>query len=170
MLTIQIQDCELLVSCARLHSHAPAVLAQTLHVSKASAVGGRAGTVKNSDGVVNVKLSLPKSLGGEGVQPGTTTPEDLFAAGYAACFGGAAGLAAKNLKLSPTKLQIDCSASVGRTADKKLGLAVELHGHFAGVSQQEANNIMQTAHQICPYSHATRDNIEVTLKATVDKQ
>jgi osmotically inducible protein OsmC len=74
------------------HTHTPAKLVQVLHTSKASAVGGRAGHVKNSDGVVDVKLSLPASLGGKGVQAGTTTPEDLFAAGYAACFGGAAEL------------------------------------------------------------------------------
>lgn len=73
------------------HTHQAARITTLIHTSTATAVGGRAGSVKNSDGVIDVKLSLPTGFGGPGIQKGTTTPEDLFAAGYAACFGGAAG-------------------------------------------------------------------------------
>lgn len=138
-----------------------------LHTSTATAVGGRAGRARNGDGVIDVKLSLPKTLGGEGVQPGTTTPEDLFAAGYAACFGGAANLVAGKLKLKPTTLGIHSSVTIGRTADSALQLKVVLNGHFTGVTQEEAMRIMETAHNVCPYSHATRGNVDVVLKVTM---
>merc|ERR1711991_279988 len=107
----------------------PQPIVKVLHESSAKAVGGRAGSTRNSDGVVDVKLSLPKSLGGEGVQPGTTTPEDLFAAGYAACFGGAVDLMIKT-------------------------------GTFEGLTPEQAERIMNEAHAVCPYSNATRNNVE----------
>ncbi len=151
------------------HTHVPAKITTLIHTSTATAVGGRAGSVKNSDGVIDVKLSLPAGFGGPGVQKGTTTPEDLFAAGYAACFGGAAELMAKNLKLPATNIAIHCAASVGRTDSKSLALGVVLTGHFNGVTEAQALQIMQAAHQGCPYSHATRDNIEVQLKVKINK-
>ena len=174
----------------RFHSHTPAKIATVIHTSSATAVGGRAGSVKNSDKVIDVKLSLPTGLGGSGVQKvrdllvvlsfllccfilwffkGTTTPEDLFAAGYAACFGGAAELMAKNLKIPATKISIQCDASVGRTDAKGLALGVVLTGHFSGVTQAQADQIMNAAHQACPYSNATRDNIEVRLQSKLNK-
>ncbi len=161
---------QMLRSCSLLHSHVPAHITSVAHTSTATAVGGRGGHVSNSDKVVDVKLSLPTGLGGKGVQAGTTTPEDLFAAGYAACFGGAAELMAKTLKIAPSKLAIKADVSVGRTESKSLALAVVLTGHFAGVTEQQAKQVMEAAHSVCPYSHATRDNIEVTLKTVIEKQ
>ena len=138
-----------------------------LAVCSATSVGGRAGHVKDDTGVINVKLSLPQTLGGEGVKAGTTTPEHLFASGYAACFGGAAQLMAGQLKLKPDTMGISADVTIGRDAAKGLGLGVELTGHFTGITKSEATQIMEAAHKVCPYSNATRDNIEVSLKISL---
>merc|ERR1711991_579627 len=146
----------------------PQPIVKVLHESSAKAVGGRAGSTRNSDGVVDVKLSLPKSLGGEGVQPGTTTPEDLFAAGYAACFGGAVDLMIKTGKLEGKSVSIDADVSIGRNDANGLGLKVQLTGTFEGLTPEQAERIMNEAHAVCPYSNATRNNVEVNLKSVVN--
>lgn len=117
--------------------------------------------------MIDVKLSLPKTLGGPGIGPGTTTPEDLFAAGYAACFGGAVQLNAGKLGLKPTHIGIASAVTLGRTADNALALEVTLKGHFLGVTAAEAKKIMDAAHATCPYSHATRGNVEVKLEVSL---
>merc|ERR1711916_77795 len=121
---------------------------------------------KTVDGV-DVKLSLPEGLGGEGVKRGTTTPEDLFAAGYAACFGGALAAVAPSLKLEPATIGVHADTMIGRDDDKALGLGVRLTGFFTGITEAEGMKLMETAHGVCPYSKATRDNIEVELKVIV---
>jgi lipoyl-dependent peroxiredoxin len=132
-----------------------------LYTATATAQGGRNGRVRSTDGVVDLALSMPKELGGAG--GASTNPEQLFAAGYAACFESAlrlvAGKAGKNVK----EAAITASATIGKTDDGGFGLAVELKGKLPGLSQEEAQQLMHTAHEVCPYSKATRGNIDVKL-------
>src|ERR1700728_2036631 len=102
-----------------------------LYTAHATAAGGRNGRTRSDDGLVDAQLSVPKSMGGPG-KPGTTTPEDLFAAGYAACFGGAVDLMANKLKLVPTSLEIKSAVSFGQDEHGGFGLAVELEPHVGG--------------------------------------
>jgi Ohr subfamily peroxiredoxin len=134
-----------------------------LYTAHATASGGRNGHTKSSDGIVSVDLSIPKAMGGPG-KPGATTPEDLFAAGYAACFGSAAEFVAKQKKLAVTGIKIDAAVGIGATDQGGFGLKVDLTATVSGLPQAEAEKLIQAAHQVCPYSNATRNNIEVTLK------
>jgi lipoyl-dependent peroxiredoxin len=135
-----------------------------LYTAHAMATGGRNGHTASSDGIVSVDLSIPKAMGGPG-KPGTTTPEDLFAAGYAACFGSAADFMAKQQKLPVTGIKIEAAVGIGTTDQGGFGLKVDLTATVSGVSQSSAEQLVHAAHQICPYSNATRNNIEVNLKA-----
>ena len=131
-----------------------------LYTAAATATSGRDGTVKSDDGALDHKLSVPKGLGGPG---GTgTNPEQLFAAGYAACFGSALGLVASQQKVKTGPVAITAKVSLGK-GEKGFGLAVTLEGAFAELPREQAEALMQAAHQVCPYSNATRGNIEVTL-------
>jgi lipoyl-dependent peroxiredoxin len=139
----------------------PPVAITPLYTATATAHGGRNGRIRSSDGVLDMPLAMPKELGGAG--GAVTNPEQLFAAGYAACFESAlrlvAGKAGKNVK----DASITASASIGKTPDGGFGLAVELKGKLPGLSQEEAQQLMHTAHTVCPYSKATSGNIEVKL-------
>jgi len=138
-----------------------------LYTTHATAVGGRNGHTQNRDGLVSFDLSVPKEMGGPG-KPGTTTPEDLFAAGYAACFGGACDFVAKNqLKLRPTQIAIECAVGIGTRSEGGFGLKADLVATIGGLSQEDADRLVAAAHQVCPYSNATRNNIPVTVKAVV---
>ncbi|MBL8627652.1 MAG: organic hydroperoxide resistance protein [Myxococcales bacterium] len=132
-----------------------------LYTSSVNAIGGRAGHVKSSDGTIDLPLSMPKGLGGPET-PGTTNPEQLFAAGYAACFGGAVGLVGRTQKINLGAHDITAKVSIGKD-DTGFGLAVELVGHFPELAREQAEGVMKAAHEVCPYSKATRGNIEVTL-------
>jgi Ohr subfamily peroxiredoxin len=135
---------------------------ETLYTAIATTTAGRAGHAKTDDGVLDLQLSVPKGLGGAG-GPGTN-PEQLFAAGFSACFGGAMALAAKKLNLQPKQIAITAKVSIGKEAGG-FGLAVELIGHLPDVPQKDADRLMEATHQICPYSKATRNNVQVVLKA-----
>jgi osmotically inducible protein OsmC len=137
-----------------------------LYTAHAASTGGRNGHTQNDNGLVSVDLSVPKSMGGPG-KPGTTTPEDLFAAGYAACFGGAVDLMAHKLKLVPSSLEIKSAVSFGQDESGGFGLAVELEPHVGGLSQEDAEKIVQAGHAICPYSKAIKGNVEVKIKVVV---
>ncbi len=132
-----------------------------LYTATATAQGGRNGRIRSADGVLDMPLAMPKELGGAG--GAVTNPEQLFAAGYAACFESAlrlvAGKAGKNVK----DATITASATIGKTPDGGFGLAVELKGKLPGLSKDEAQQLMQTAHTVCPYSKATQGNIDVKL-------
>ncbi len=132
-----------------------------LYTATATAQGGRNGRIRSSDGVLDMPLAMPKELGGAG--GAVTNPEQLFAAGYAACFESAlrlvAGKAGKNVK----DASITASATIGKTPDGGFGLAVELKGKMPGLSKEEAEQLMHTAHTVCPYSKATSGNIDVKL-------
>lgn len=137
-----------------------------LHTARATATGGRNGHTQNSDGLVSVDLSVPQAMGGPG-KPGTTTPEDLFAAGYAACFGGAVELVARQQNLPARDMAVEAAVGIGKTDAGTFGLKVDLTVRMTGVSQEVADRLVRDAHQVCPYSHATRNNVDVGLKAVV---
>jgi len=135
-----------------------------LFTATATAVGGRNGHTETSDGIVKADLSVPKAMGGPG-KPGTATPEHLFAAGYAACFGGALDFVAKQHKQDAAKAKITCSVSIGPREGGGFGLAVTLHVEDPSLPQAELAALAAEAHEkICPYSHATRGNVSVALE------
>jgi osmotically inducible protein OsmC len=126
--------------------------------------GGREGHVRSADGVLDLPLSMPKELGGSG-KPGTTYPEQLFAAGYAACFENAILRAARERKVKLDGFSVRATVGIGRRADRRFGLDVALAVSLAGVERAEAEALARAAHEeICPYSKAVRGNVEVTIK------
>ena len=130
----------------------------------AIAIGGRNGHTESSDAVVAADLSLPKEMGGPG-KPGTATPEHLFAAGYAACFGGALDFVGKQHKQDASKAEVTCAVSIGPREGGGFGLAVKLRVDDKSLPQAELEKLVEEAHtKICPYSHATRGNVEVTFE------
>jgi Ohr subfamily peroxiredoxin len=132
-----------------------------LFTATATAIGGRNGHTEAADGTVKADLSVPKEMGGPG-RPGTTTPEHLFAAGYAACFGGALDFVAKRQKKDATKAKIVCSVSIGPREGGGFGIAVKMQVEDKSLPQAELAALTKEAHeQICPYSHATRGNVPV---------
>ena len=135
-----------------------------LYTATATAVGGRNGRTQTSDGVVKADLSLPKELGGAG-RPGSATPEHLFAAGYAACFGGALDFVAKQHKRDASKAKITSAVSIGPREGGGFGLAVKLLVEDPSLPQSDLDAFAREAHEkICPYSHATRGNVDVKLE------
>jgi lipoyl-dependent peroxiredoxin len=135
-----------------------------LFTATATANGGRNGHTQTSDGVVSADLSVPKEMGGPG-RPGTATPEHLFAAGYAACFGGALDYVAKQHKKNAANATIVCAVSIGPRDGGGFGIAVKMHVEDKSLPQAELAELVQEAHEkICPYSHATRGNVEVELE------
>jgi osmotically inducible protein OsmC len=135
---------------------------KVLYTAHATAKGGRNGHTQSSDGLVSVDLSVPKSMGGPG-KPNTTTPEDLFAAGYAACFGGACDYMGKQLKLEATSIDVTASVSIGSLEAGGFGLAVKLDVAVAGLSQADAEKVVAAGHKLCPYSNAIKGNVQVDI-------
>jgi Ohr subfamily peroxiredoxin len=134
-----------------------------LFTAVASVVGGRNGHAEAEDHTVSVDLSLPKAMGGPG-KPGTTTPEHLFACGYAACFGGALDYVAAQKKRNAKGASVTCSVTIGPRHDGGFGLAVKLLVKDKTLPQAELASLAKEAHEkICPYSHATRGNVPVDL-------
>jgi lipoyl-dependent peroxiredoxin len=132
-----------------------------LFTATATATGGRNGHTEASDGMVKADLSVPKEMGGPG-KPGTATPEHLFAAGYAACFGGAIDFVAKQQKKDASKAKVTCAVSIGPREGGGFGLAVKLRVEDKSLPQAELAALTKEAHEkICPYSHATRGNVEI---------
>ena len=129
----------------------------------ASATGGRNGHTATDDGIVSVDLSVPKAMGGPG-KPDTGTPEHLFAAGYAACFGGAVDFIGRQHKVNAAAAKVSTAVSIGPREGGGFGLAVELTVEDPSVPQATLETLVREAHEkICPYSHATRGNVAVTL-------
>ena len=135
---------------------------QVLYTATASATGGRNGHTKSGDGKVDVNLSVPKAMGGPG-RPDTTTPEDLFAAGYAACFGSAVEFVARQKKIHVKEITVNSTVGIGTTPAGGFGLTVALEVHLPEVDKETAQQLVEAAHQVCPYSNATRNNIDVKL-------
>ncbi|KQW43525.1 MULTISPECIES: organic hydroperoxide resistance protein [unclassified Roseateles] len=137
---------------------------KALYTATATATGGRAGTAKSSDGAIDVTLSTPKELGGAG-GPGTN-PEQLFAAGYSACFIGAMKAVAGKQKLSlPAEVSITSDVAIGPHANKPgaFGIQVDMKISVPGMERAALEALVATAHEVCPYSNATRGNVDVTL-------
>jgi lipoyl-dependent peroxiredoxin len=136
---------------------------EPLHTSVATAKGGREGFVRSDAGVIDLPLTMPEVLGGKGEGAGTN-PEELFAAGYAACFESAIRLVARQQELELGDVEVTAEVSIGKDGDG-FALATRLRGRFAGLDQGQADRLMQEAHQACPYSKATRGNMPVELAA-----
>src|ERR1700734_1670059 len=135
-----------------------------LYTAHGTAQGGRNGHTQSDDGMVRVDLSVPKEMGGPG-KPNPGTPEHLFSAGYAACFGGALDFVAKQHKKDATKATVTCAVSIGPRDAGGFGLAVKMHVEDKSFPQAELAELVQEAHEkICPYSHATRGNVDVELE------
>jgi len=136
-------------------------LNQVLYTANATATGGREGSAKSDDGRLNVTLSTPKGLGGD--DGAGTNPEQLFAAGYAACFIGALKVVAGQAKIAlPKETSINAEVSIG-PIPAGFGIAVKLAISLPGLDKTQAQTLVEHAHQVCPYSNATRGNVDVEL-------
>ena len=136
-----------------------------LYTATATATGGRDGRAVSSDGMLDVKLSTPRELGGQGGDG--TNPEQLFAAGYSACFIGALKFVAGQQKQQlPADTSIAGQVGIGQIPGG-FGLEVQLNVSLPGLDQAVAEQLTEAAHQVCPYSNATRGNIDVRLKVSV---
>ena len=136
-------------------------LDKVLYTAHATSTGGREGTSKSSDNVLDLKLTTPKELGGNGATG--TNPEQLFAAGYSACFIGAMKFVAGQQKIAlPADTSIDASVGIG-PIPAGFGIQVALAVHIPGMDKAQAEKLVEAAHGVCPYSNATRGNIEVAL-------
>jgi lipoyl-dependent peroxiredoxin len=132
-----------------------------LYTATANATGdGRNGHTASEDGLLDLDVRVPKEMGGPG---GATNPEQLFAAGYAACFHSAMKFVAAADKLDTTGTEVSASVSIGMLASGGFGLAVELDVHAPALERSVAEALVAKAHEVCPYSNATRGNIEVKL-------
>lgn len=128
----------------------------------ASATGGRDGSAKTQDGRFEAKLSTPKELGGAGGDG--TNPEQLFAAGYSACFIGALKVAGQQLKVKvPDAATVTATVGIGPRAAGGFGITTDLVVDLPGLDREQAQQLVEAAHQICPYSNATRGNVDVGL-------
>jgi lipoyl-dependent peroxiredoxin len=137
----------------------------SVYTAVATATGdGRNGHTRSSDGQVDVDLAVPKEMGGPG---GATNPEQLFAAGYAACFHSALKAVAARRKIRLTDTAVTAEVGIGPNESGGFTLEVALHAEFGDLDQATADELIEAAHAVCPYSNATRGNIPVTLEATV---
>jgi Ohr subfamily peroxiredoxin len=136
-------------------------LDKVLYTAHATATGGRDGRAVSSDNVLDLKLTTPRELGGAGGDG--TNPEQLFAAGYSACFIGALKVVAAREKIAlPADSSIEGSVGIGPVG-QAFGIQAELKISLPGLPREQAEALVEKAHQVCPYSNATRGNIDVTL-------
>jgi osmotically inducible protein OsmC len=134
---------------------------KVLYTAEASVTGGRdEGHARTSDGALDVQLRSPVELGGEG---GGTNPEQLFAVGYAACFESAIKAVARRQKLDADEVSIASRVDFGPTEDRAFTIAVKLDVTLPGLDDEQAAEVVHAAHHVCPYSNATRGNIDVAL-------
>ncbi|MBD2843773.1 organic hydroperoxide resistance protein [Paenibacillus sp. IB182496] len=137
---------------------------EALYTTTATAIGGRNGKVETADGTLKHELSMPKELGGSGGDG--TNPEQMFAAGYAACFESALNLVARQQDVSLQEVSVSVHVSLGKDeADDGFKLAVKIDVYLPGLEQDQAAKLAEAAHQACPYSKATRGNIEVEVNS-----
>jgi lipoyl-dependent peroxiredoxin len=137
-------------------------LIKPLYIAEATVVGGREGHARSADGILDVDLRPPVEMGGPG---GGTNPEELFAAGYAACFQSALAVVARRSKVSVDGSTVTGKVTIGTIDGGAFGLSVQLEVHIPDVDEATTTTLMEGAHQVCPYSNATRGNIAVTLTA-----
>lgn len=135
---------------------------KVLYTTRATATGGRDGRAQTEDGAFSVQLVTPRELGGVG--GGGNNPEQLFAAGYSACFLGAMkAVAGREKKTVPGDATVTATVGIGPRDEGGFGLTVALDVSLPGMDRQEAQGLIEKAHQVCPYSNATRNNIDVKL-------
>ncbi|MDM1044864.1 organic hydroperoxide resistance protein [Myroides sp. 1354] len=132
----------------------------------ATATGGRSGRVKSENDVLDLEVRMPKALGGS--NDNYANPEMLFAAGYSACFDSALNLVIKKKKIQTGVTTVRANVSIGQLDNEGFGLAVQLHANIPGVTIEQAKELIESAHQVCPYSNATRGNIEVELTVSTN--
>lgn len=138
---------------------------KTLYTATATATGGRDGRAVSSDNILDVKLATPKELGGAG--GAATNPEQLFAAGYSACFIGALKFVAGQTKTAlPADTAITADVGIGQI-EGGFGLDIDLRISLPGLAQEQAQTLVDAAHLVCPYSNATRGNVDVRLHVSV---
>ncbi|GGL49470.1 osmotically inducible protein C [Caulobacter sp. Root656] len=135
-------------------------MTDAIYTAHAHAVGGRQGTAKSDDGHLDVKLAYPKSMGGDG---NGTNPEQLFAAGYSACFLGALGLVARNQGVKLGEHSLDSEVDLIKD-DTSFHVGVRLTLNAPDLDRETAEKLLHAAHEVCPYSKATRGNVDVVLK------
>lgn len=132
-----------------------------LYTARAKSIGGRDGRVKSSDGILDLKLAVPGSMGGAG--GAATNPEQLFAAGYAACFHSALEKVAQDRKQSVENSTVEAHVGIGKREEGGFGLDVALHISVPGLDNGDVEALAEDAHKLCPYSNATRGNVDVRL-------
>lgn len=132
-----------------------------LYTAKAHATGGREGRVRSSDGHVDAKLAPPAELGGPGDE--STNPEQLFACGYGACFLGALKVVAAPHKLRTSTFTVDCHVTLSQDEEGGFLIGAELHCTLPDIESDQAWALVERAQEVCPYSRATRENIDVKL-------
>ena len=133
---------------------------KNIYTAQATAHGGRAGKIESSDGHLKMDLSVPSEMGGDG--GAGTNPEQLFAAGYAACFQGALGVVGRRNKVDTSESEVTAQVGLQKNG-LSFALDVELHVKIPGVDREMAEKLVHEAHQTCPYSVATRGNVDVRL-------
>ena len=134
---------------------------RALYTAEVTARGGRGGHVRSADGILDIDLRVPREMGGPG-EPGSN-PEQLFAAAYAACFESTLRAIARSQKTLLQDTSVTARVTLGLTRDRKYQIGVELRGHLVGVTAADALALMRAAHEVCPYSNATRGNVDVQL-------
>jgi osmotically inducible protein OsmC len=142
-------------------------IVEKFFTAQAKAKGGRDGHVTTNNQVLDIDLSTPKEMGGPG-KAGATNPEQLFAAGYAACFEGALGVAARQASVKLDGVTVEAFIGFGKAEDGGYGISADLHVNIPGLEQKQAEQLVEAAHGICPYSRATKGNIEVALTTTTN--
>jgi osmotically inducible protein OsmC len=134
---------------------------KTLYQTAVTATGGRNGHVVSADGVLDLKLAIPREMGGAG--GALSNPEQLFAAGYAACFDSALAYVAGQQKIKLAGTQVDATVGIGQNDAGGFALAVRLEVTIPGLPREQAQALLEATHQVCPYSNATRGNVDVEL-------
>ena len=132
-----------------------------VYTARASSVGGRAGRATTPDGSLDLKLTAPTATGGDG---SGTNPEELFALGYSSCFAGAVGLVAKKQGVDASGAKVSAAVGFGPEGES-FAITVDLEVAIPGIDLETAQQVADAAHQVCPYSKATRGNVPVTVKA-----
>jgi Ohr subfamily peroxiredoxin len=137
---------------------------KVIYIAEATAKGGRNGHVKSDNDILDLQVRTPKAMGGS--SDDYANPEMLFAAGYSACFDSALNLMIKKGEINTGETSVNAKISIGQIDNGGFGLAAELAINIPEVSIEKAQELAEQAHQVCPYSNATRGNIEVTLTVT----
>ncbi|MDN3656124.1 organic hydroperoxide resistance protein [Ferruginibacter paludis] len=139
---------------------------EPLYTATVTAAGGRNGQIKSTNGVLELEVRYPKALGG--ANDDFTNPEQLFAAGFSACFDNALNKVIHEEKIKARNTSVTAAVSIGKTDAKRYGLTVILTANIPGVTKEVATSLMEKAHQVCAYSNATRGNVNIQLSATTN--